>query len=206
MSTPDASPEAHGHRPPTTAIILCGGHASRLGGVDKPLLDLAGKCLLGRVIAGLSPQVDAIVISAGQAAARYEPFGLPVVKDREPDQGPLSGIVSALAAVETPWILTTQGDTPFLPGNLVEALAAPCRRRGAAVVTAGGHRQNLTMLLDRRRADSLAAFYQSGGRAVHRWLTAHEIEEVALPEAGFFNINTPEDLARARELVETPPA
>ena len=184
--------------PGITAIILCGGRATRLGGIEKPMADLGGKSLLAHVIARLEPQVDSIVLSVGRNCPQYAGFGYPVVVDDEPDQGPLAGIVSALAVVDTPWTLTTPADTPFLPSNLVHALAPSCREHGAAVVSAGGHRQNLAMLLDERQVTALAEFYRTGGRAVHRWLVARGVEEVAFPEDGFLNINTPDDLALAR--------
>ena len=184
-------------RPGITAIILCGGRATRLGGIEKPLADLGGKSLLAHVIARLEPQVDSIVLSVGRGSAHYGGFGYPVVVDDDPDQGPLAGIVSALAVVATPWTLTTPADTPFIPANLVHALAPSCHERGAAVVSAGGHRQNLTMLLDEEQTASLGEFYRVGGRAVHRWLVAGGVEEVAFPEDGFLNINTPEDLGLA---------
>ena len=184
--------------PGITALILCGGRATRLGGIEKPLADLGGKSLLAHVIARLEPQVESIVLSVGRGSAQYAGFGYPVVVDDDPDQGPLAGIVSALAVVDTPWTLTTPADTPFLPSDLVHALAPSCRDHGAAVVSAGGHRQNLAMLLDRTQAASLAEFYAAGGRAVHRWLVASGVDEVAFPEDGFMNINTPDDLAHAR--------
>lgn len=183
--------------PSITAIILCGGRATRLGGIEKPLANLGGKSLLAHVIARLEPQVDSIMLSVGRNSAHYAGLGYPIVVDDEPDQGPLAGIVSALGSVDTPWTLTTPADTPFLPANLVQALAPSCREHGAAVVSAGGHRQNLAMLLDEERTASLAEFYGSGGRAVHRWLVANGVDEVAFPEVGFLNINTPDDLARA---------
>ena len=96
-------------------------------------------------------------------------------------------------------MLTTPADTPFLPSNLVADLAPACARRGAAVACAGGHRQNLSMLLEKRQAASLAEFYRAGGRAVHRWLLANGIDEVEFAQDGFFNVNTPEDLALAHE-------
>lgn len=183
--------------------MLCGGHGSRLGGVDKPLVELAGRTLLARLIERLEPQVDAVVLSGVREPRDYEALGYPLVEDEDRDQGPLAGIVSARSVVRTPWILTTPVDTPFLPLNLVSSLAPTCQRTGAAVVTAGGHRQNLAMLLDPERAESLARFYTGGGRAVHRWLAAHGVEEVELPAASFLNINTPDDLARADELLPT---
>ncbi len=186
-------------RQPITAVVLCGGRATRLGSLDKPLLKLAGRPLLAHVIERLEPQVDAIVLSCAQSLGIYARFGYPVVTDRHTNEGPLGGIVSALPGTATPWILTTPADTPFLPANFASSLVPACRRRGSAVVRAGGHRQNLAMLLDRRQARSLAAFYESGGRAAHRWLVENDVEEVELAAAGFFNVNTSDDLAQARD-------
>ena len=182
----------------TTAIILCGGQGTRLGGEDKPLLHLGGKPLLAHVIERLEPQVDEIVLSCSRNAAAYGRFGWPVVLDEHPGEGPLGGFVSALSRTTTPWLLTTPGDVPFLPVDLVAALAPACHRRGAAVATAGGRRQSLTMLLDRRRAQSLATFFAVGGRAAWRWLEDHQVCEIEFIASAFQNVNTPADLAAAR--------
>ena len=182
-----------------TAIVLCGGRGQRLGGVDKPLLRLGERTLLGHVIERLRPQVDSVVLSCARVEDSYREFGYTVVPDQRAGEGPLGGIVSALAEAPHSWVLTTPADTPFLPPNLVEALAPACRREGASVATAAGRRQNLTMLFDQARADSLRAFFESGGRAVHRWLDAHAVPAVEFPASGFLNVNTPADLDAARK-------
>lgn len=169
--------------------------------MDKPLLEVGDKALLGHVIDRIRPQVDALLLSCGKATSAYEAFGYPVVEDRDAGQGPLAGFVSALPQVSTPWVLTTPADTPFLPDNLVALLARECGPVGAAVVTAGGHRQNLAMLIDAEHAQSLAAFYEDGGRAIHRWLVANAVTEVDFPAGDFLNVNTADDLARARGMV-----
>ncbi len=183
----------------TTAIILCGGRATRFGGVDKPLLELHGKPLLAHVIDRLAGQVETIILSCRRAAdaANYAAFGCPIAYDEDEDQGPLGGIVSALGDVSAPWLLTTPADTPFLPLDLVERMAPTCRQHGAAVASAGGRRQNLTLLLQRRYAASLAAFYADGGRATHRWLTTQGVPHVEFMEAAFLNVNSAADLDRA---------
>ena len=172
-----------------------------MGGEDKPLLDLGGKPLIAHVIERLEPQVDAIVLSCSRSADAYGRFGWPVVLDVHQDEGPLGGFVSALPRTATPWLLATPGDMPFLPADLVNALAPACRRRGAAVAAAGGRRQNLTMLLDRCRARSLAAFFAAGGRAVWRWLDDHQASTVEFAESAFHNINTPANLTAAHQRI-----
>ena len=165
--------------------------------MDKPLLKVGNKALLRHVIDRVGPQVDELLLSCAKTTTGYEAFGHPVVEDRDAGQGPLGGFVSALVHVRTPWVFTTPADTPFLPGNLVASMAEACARTGAAVVTAGGHRQNLAMLLDAEHARSLAAFYEDGGRAIHRWLAGNAITEVDFPADDFLNVNTAEDLAAA---------
>ena len=162
------------------------------------------KALLGHVIDRVRPQVDALLLSCAKTTAAYEAFGHPVVEDRDARQGPLGGFVSALAHVRTPWVLTTPADTPFLPDNLVASLAEACERTGGAVVTAGGNRQNLAMLLDTEHAQSLAAYYEDGGRAIHRWLVANAAPEVDVPADEFLNVNTAEDLAVAEAHYASP--
>ena len=182
-----------------TAIVLCGGRGQRLGSVDKPLLRLGEQTLLGHVIDRLRPQVDQIVLSCARLEDPYLEFGYTVVPDLKAGEGPLGGIVSALAEASGSWVLTTPADTPFLPRNLVEALVPACRREGASVAMAAGCRQNLTMLFDRARAESLRAFFESGERAVHRWLDANAVPTVEFPASGFLNVNTPADLDAARK-------
>ena len=186
----------------TTAIILCGGRGTRLDGEDKPLLDLGGKPLIAHVIERLAPQVDAIVLSCSRSAGTsYRQLDWPVVHDAYQDEGPLGGFVSALPHTATPWLLITPGDMPFLPADLVDALAPVCCHRGVAVAAAGGRRQNLTMLLDRHRARALAAFFGGGGRAARRWLDDRQASTIEFAASAFHNINTPADLAAARQCI-----
>ena len=63
------------------------------------------------------------MLSCGRDPRPYEALGYPVATDQHPGDGPLGGIVSALPQVETEWILTHPGDTPFPDASLVERLA-----------------------------------------------------------------------------------
>ena len=81
----------------TAALILAGGKASRMGGGDKPLLDVGGSSMLARVIAALRPDAAAVAISANGDPARFGAFALPVLPDGAfVDQGPLAGVLAGL--------------------------------------------------------------------------------------------------------------
>lgn len=182
-----------------TGIVLCGGRGRRFGGAPKALAKLHGRPLLDHVLTRLVPQVSRVLLSVGQHVEPFKQFGLEAVEDATPDAGPLGGVVAALPAVRTPWVLTCPADTPCLPTNLVGLLAADAERVGVAVPHDGTRRQNLFVLMRHDQALALARFFAAGGRALHRWLDAEGIASTDLSQcAGAFrNVNTRQDLERA---------
>src|SRR5579884_4036130 len=99
-------------RDDAAALILAGGRATRLGGVDKLALVIDGASILDRLRAVLAPRVAEIVV----ATPRDIP-GLRCVRDAE-GEGPLAGIAAGLAACALPWLVVVAGDMPHLSGAL----------------------------------------------------------------------------------------
>ena len=64
-------------------LILSGGEGRRMGGVDKGLQHFQNQPLVQHVIERLSPQVDALWISANRNMSTYADFGHPVFSDAE---------------------------------------------------------------------------------------------------------------------------
>ena len=84
--------------PPLTGLILAGGRGTRLGGVDKGLVELHGRPLVEYVLERLRPQTGAILINANRHHERYAAYGVPVIPDLEGGfAGPLAGIAAGLA-------------------------------------------------------------------------------------------------------------
>lgn len=185
-----------------TGVILAGGQARRMGGVDKGLTLFARRPLVEWVIAALAPQVDTLLISANRHLDVYAAYGFPVVTDIEPGfQGPLAGVFSAMSAAQTEWILTAPCDGPQLPLDLCGRLADARVKQDAelAVVTDGARIQPLYALLPVALADSLGAFLAGGERQARRWLSQHRVALADFsdqPEC-FANLNSP---AEASEL------
>lgn len=95
------------------AVILAGGQGRRMGGADKGLLDYRGRPLVEWVLDALAPQVAEILISANRNLDRYARYGRRVLPDALPDfPGPLAGVLAALDAVDTEWLLAVPCDTP----------------------------------------------------------------------------------------------
>jgi len=190
------------------ALILAGGRARRLGGIEKPLLSLGGRTVLERIIAALGESVSPIAISVNGDPAQFARFGLPVLADgRFLGEGPLAGVLAGLdwaAAVGASALLTVPGDTPFLPAGLASALAPP-----PAAAASGGRRHHLVALWPLAARDALGRrFAVPGPRAVGEFADALGIRTVPFasdPWDPFFNINSPSDLALAEAIAERVP-
>lgn len=200
----------------TPALILAGGQSRRMGGGDKPLVDLAGKPLLAHVAGRLTPQAGAIALSANGDPTRFANFGLAVLADTVAGfRGPLAGILAGMEwALEDPAstrLVTVAGDTPFYPVDLVDRLADAVRDRPDAIAfaTAGGRNHPVFALWPLGLVEDLRAVIEAGSNLrVTDFLARHAVESVDFPLVStatgdidpFFNVNTPEDLALARQL------
>lgn len=103
-------------------LILSGGAGSRLGGVNKGLVNVEGKPLIQWVYDALSPQVDDIYISANEDIHQYQAMSQNVISDDERfyRDGPLAGIQSLSPYVKADDIVqVVTCDLPLLPMDLV---------------------------------------------------------------------------------------
>jgi molybdopterin-guanine dinucleotide biosynthesis protein A len=187
-----------------TGLVLAGGQASRMGGVDKGWQVLRGEPLVRHVIRRLAPQVGAVMISANRNTEAYAALGLPVWPDAQPGfAGPLAGLQAGLAQCATPYLLSVPCDSPFLPLDLAARLAEALQARQAevavAVTGAGADRrtQPVFCLLKTALLPHLTGYLDSGGRKFEAWHALLNVAEVDFPNAADFrNINTQQDLLR----------
>lgn len=189
---------------PPLGVILAGGQATRMGGGDKGLLDLAGQTILDHVIARLDPQVAGLILNANGPADRFAGLAIPVVPDSIAQAGPLSGVLAGLdhaASVGAEHIVTAAWDTPFLPCDLVPQLLLNARR-GLCLAASPSGRQPTFGLWPTALRDDLRAALHAGLRKVVQWTDGHDAGTARFPDdAAFFNVNTPDDLATARGML-----
>ena len=193
-------------------VLLAGGRSRRMGGEDKALLPFGGKPLIAHVAERFLPQVDRLVVNANGDPARFGFLHLPVVADADDSYaGPLAGILSGMdwAAANVSgaaWIATVAADMPFIPPDLVSRLLSASTDPAIIRIAAtAGRRHQVTALWPVALRPVLASWLrQDNSRAVVDWIASQQ--SVAVPfemEGGrdpFFNINTPDDLERARAL------
>lgn len=190
--------------------ILAGGGATRFAGAPKGLEQVGGERIIDRLKRALEEAIGEppILVANAPDAAKWLP-GVRVVSDRLPERGSLSGIYTAVTAGEGP-VLVVAWDMPFVPVGLLQAL----------VQESNGYDVFLPESGSRRGVEPLCGVYGPAcAGAILRQLKRHdyraigfhsEVKVGTLPlqrvaafgdvNTVFFNINTPEDLARAEKL------
>lgn len=115
------------------AIVLAGGSARRLGGADKPALEVAGRSLLDRVLDACAGATTTVVVGPPRATTRD------VVWCREdpPGGGPVPALAAGLQHVTAERVVLLAADLPFLTTEVVDLLVA----RAPAVLSDGAREQ-----------------------------------------------------------------
>ena len=198
--------------PQPVGVILAGGQARRMGGGDKGLLMLGGKTVLSHVVDRLEPQVASIALNANGDPTRFGDAHPVVCDSIKGFAGPLAGVLAGLDWAHTQGashIVTAAADTPFFPCDLVPRLMLAAEGQDIALAATPDPKRGLARhptfgLWPVALRDDLRAALDDGIRKVVQWTDRHQTalaEFPATPFDPFFNINTPEDLARAEALL-----
>lgn len=196
----------------TTAVILAGGLARRMGGGAKSLRLLNDRPILDHVIDRIAPQVDQVILNVNGNPAPFAPYDMPIVADSIPDfAGPLAGVLAGLdwaADHGDSAVISVAADTPFLPADLVVRLQADQGPSGMCLAaTRDGVRRYLQPtfgLWPVVLRDDLRAALRGGTRKITHWTERHNAgiaDFPVMPNDPFFNINTPEDLITAQSIL-----
>jgi molybdopterin-guanine dinucleotide biosynthesis protein A len=198
--------------------ILAGGLATRYGGTNKAALDLGdGRTLLEHISGELwaAGVGEVIVCASAQAAQAARAGGLKAVPDRREHLGPLAGIEAALAhyaglsgelTVEPQYDATVllACDMPGITASEISALIDAFRQAQAAIVVAempDFSWQPLCSVVHNGILADVRAALDAGQLGVQRlWRRLGAVSVPFADDRPFFNVNTPEDMARWREI------
>ncbi|WP_051386031.1 molybdenum cofactor guanylyltransferase [Actinokineospora inagensis] len=116
------------------AVVLAGGRATRMGGIDKPALVVNGKTLLDHALAAVGHADEIVVVGPER------PTAVPVRWTREPvpGSGPVAALAAGLELVTAPVTVLLAADLPAVTTETVDRLRAEAP---ALLVDAGGRDQ-----------------------------------------------------------------
>jgi len=179
-------------------IILAGGAASRLGGVNKALQRYRGKPLITYPLSVLTQTCSEIVISANRDLEQLSAFDCPIVTDQtEGFQGPLEGIKASTRSGAANYFLILACDMPHIEPEQITSLQKALTSNqslDAALYCTHESRQPGLMAVTASAAQSLEIDWPLESRSLKGWLGLLNTE--VIPEARselFANLNLPAD-------------
>ena len=188
-----------------TTFILAGGRSTRMG-MEKAFVLLEGRTLLARML-DVAQSVTREVRIVGDPA-KFQPFA-PVVEDVFPGCGPLGGIHAALRSSQTDLNLILAVDVPFVSFAFLQFLITRSRDSATTVIVVRTSRglQPLCAIYRRAFADIAERALRAGRYKIDalfedgqtRVIGEEELRVAGFSPELFRNLNTPEDVAGAKE-------
>ncbi|MFE6735250.1 molybdenum cofactor guanylyltransferase [Microbacterium sp. NPDC057650] len=182
-----------------SAVVLVGGRASRMGGGDKPLLDVGGTTLFARTVGALQDAGCRPIVAVGPELDACAPVLW--VREEPPFGGPVAALAAALDGADAgEWVALLAGDLPRAHEAVPLLVAHIPERSDGVVFVADGHPQWLAGVY--RTATLRRQVAELGDRVAGASCRAllGELDLVLLPDDDGLtaDVDTPEDLARAR--------
>jgi molybdopterin-guanine dinucleotide biosynthesis protein A len=192
-----------------TVCIQAGGQSTRMG-EDKALKTFLGRPLIQRVIDRLTPIADEVIVTTNRPQD-FRFLGLPLFPDLKPGRGALGGLYTALACARQDVVAVVACDMPFASPALLQAAGQLLLEEEQDVVIAKSQEGYEPLHAVYRRATCLFAI--ESAIAADQWrviswlpqvrmrvLTPEEIQQYDPSGLAFWNVNTPEEFARAEKL------
>ncbi|MFJ1748839.1 NTP transferase domain-containing protein [Streptomyces sp. NPDC088116] len=184
------------------AIVLAGGAAKRLGGIDKPGVRVGGRALLDRVLAACEGAARTVVVGGRRPTVRPVRWA----REEPPGGGPLAALDAGVRCADAATVLVLSADLPFLGAETVHRLigALDVSGREAALLTdAGGRDQPLVAAYRteplRRELALLATEYGNLSGLPLRLLSQElDLARVDAGPLASFDCDTWEDISTAR--------
>jgi molybdopterin-guanine dinucleotide biosynthesis protein A len=176
--------------------VLAGGSGRRLGSVSKAAVVLGDRPLVSYPLAALAGVCDSVAVVCKPDTELPELDGVERWDEPATPQHPLTGIVHALERAEAP-VLVCAADMPFVTADACRTLLASAGSGAAAVVAASeGVLQPVFGLYSTAALAALRA--APDGAPLTETVETLDPARVALPPAIVRSVNTPEDLAEAK--------
>ncbi len=191
---------------PLSGAILAGGRAQRFGGEDKTQLKLGRESLFQRTLNILNSFCSETLISSNTLA--QHPEGR-IVPDQKDGQGPLGAIYSCLLAARNPYLMIVAGDMPFITLSALTKLWLEREDFDVIIPRSPDGMQPLAAIYKQSCIPFIAAQLNKNNFKIRGFFENVQVKIITCsafpdiyPDNTFLNINSPDDLQRARALYQ----
>ena len=188
-------------------VVLAGGKSKRFG-EDKSKIKLEGKTLIEHTLDKIKFKFNRIIIISNSKISN----DYLVIKDCiDGHQGPLVGVLTAMKWIKENnhlynWIITFPCDTPFFKVSLIDKFFEASKSNDSLLYFAKSQkkRHNIFGLWSLELIENLEVDLVNGERKVELWTDKMGVKMIDIDfntKNPFFNINTKEDLEKAKEMI-----
>ena len=191
-----------------TGVVQAGGKSTRMGGQPKALLPLGGQRIIERVVDVVRAVTDDVLLVTNTPEL-YADLHLPMVADVFPDHGSLGGIYSGLWSAEGDAAFTVACDMPFLTPAVARLVIDRAHEADVVVPKVGDQFETLHACYGKACLRPMESRLRAGQLKIVGFfpdvrvlvISEADVARWRDPAVVFMNVNTPEELARARELL-----
>ena len=190
--------------------VLAGGKSQRFG-EDKSQVKLNGKLLIDYILSEIIDEFKEILIVSNKQIKFNNYENISLINDFKKDQGPLGGVLSAMKWAKEKnnkyeWISTFPVDTPFFKKEILQKFLSEINSEESKLffIKSNNTRHNIFGIWSIDLMKKLEDDLNEGQRKVEVWANSVGVKVINMEfinKDPFFNINTKEDLEKAKEKI-----
>ena len=188
--------------------VLAGGKSQRFG-EDKSQVKLGDKLLIDYILSEVIEEFKEILVVSNSLIDFKKSEKITVIEDIKKNLGPLGGVLTAMKWIKDnnkdyKWISTFPADTPFFKRSILQKFLQDIQPEESKLffIKSNNTRHNIFGLWSIDLMDKLEEDLNKGERKVEVWANSIGVKIINIEfqnEDPFFNINTKEDLEKAKD-------
>ena len=192
-------------------VVLAGGKSQRFG-EDKCQVKLGDKLLIDYILSEIIDEFKEVLLISNNKIKYNNSNKISLVEDTKRGLGPLGGILTAMKWIKEnnrsyKWISTFPSDTPFFKKKILNNFLEEIKDYEGKLffINSNDTRHNIFGLWSIDLLDRLEKDLDNGERKVEMWANKIGVKSINMKfenKDPFFNINTKEDLIKAKEYLK----
>ena len=188
--------------------VLAGGKSQRFG-EDKSQVKLGDKLLIDYILLEIIEEFKEILVVSNSSIDFKHSEKISVIEDIKKNLGPLGGVLTAMKWIKDnnkdyKWISSFPADTPFFKRSILQKFLQDIQLDESKLffIKSNNTRHNIFGLWSIDLMDKLEEDLNKGERKVEVWANSIGVKIINIEfqnEDPFFNINTKEDLEKAKD-------